>query len=86
MSKKENTFFELALKSDALLLGNFTLKSGKKSPYFFNIGSLFSKGHILELANLYADLLIEKEISFDVIFGPAYKGIPLASALSAYLV
>ena len=85
MSKKENTFFELALKSDALLLGDFTLKSGKKSPYFFNIGSLFSEGHILELANLYADLLIEKEISFDVIFGPAYKGIPLASALSASL-
>ena len=53
MSKEENIFFELALKSDALLLGDFTLKSGKQSPYFFNIGSFFSEGCIDGLAALY---------------------------------
>ena len=85
MSKEENIFFELALKSDALLLGDFTLKSGKKSPYFFNIGSFFSEGCIDGLAALYSDLIISNGLEFDVIFGPAYKGIPLAAAISASL-
>lgn len=85
MSKKENKFFELALESDALLLGDFTLKSGKKSPYFFNIASIFSNGQIHALADLYSDLVLESNIIFDVIFGPAYKGIPLAAAVSASL-
>ena len=85
MSKEDTIFFELALKSNALLLGDFTLKSGKRSPYFFNIGSFFSEGCIDSLAALYADLLIASEFDFDVIFGPAYKGIPLAAAISTSL-
>ena len=85
MSKEENIFFELALKSDALLLGDFTLKSGKQSPYFFNIGSFFSEGCIDGVAALYANLIISNGLEFDVIFGPAYKGIPLAAAVSTSL-
>ena len=85
MSKVDTTFFELALKSNALLLGDFTLKSGKKSPYFFNIGSFFSEGYIEGLASLYSELIIANEFEFDVIFGPAYKGIPLAAAVSTSL-
>ena len=52
MTKKENIFFELALESNSLLMGDFTLKSGKKSPYFFNVGSFFSEGNIAQLAAL----------------------------------
>ena len=85
MSKVDTTFFELALKSNALLLGDFTLKSGKKSPYFFNIGSFFSEGHIEGLAALYSEIILTSEFEFDVIFGPAYKGIPLAAAVSTSL-
>ena len=85
MLKNETLFFELALKSDALLLGDFTLKSGKKSPYFFNVGSFFNKGFLGELSNLYAEEIISSELEFDVIFGPAYKGIPLAAAISSSL-
>ena len=85
MLKNETLFFELALKSDALLLGDFVLKSGKKSPYFFNVGSFFNKGFIAELSNLYAEEIISSKLEFDLIFGPAYKGIPLAASISASL-
>ena len=82
MKDRENNFFELAIKAEALLLGDFTLKSGRKSPYFFNISSFFEFGFINELSNLYANLIEEENIQFDVIFGPAYKGIPLAAAVA----
>ena len=85
MKERENHFFELALESDALLLGDFTLKSGRKSPYFFNISALFESGFINELSSLYADLIEEENIKFDVIFGPAYKGIPLAASVATIL-
>ena len=85
MNERENRFFELALKAEALLLGDFTLKSGRKSPYFFNISSFFELGLINELSSLYADLIEEENIEFDVIFGPAYKGIPLAAAVATIM-
>ena len=85
MNERENSFFELALKAEALLLGDFTLKSGRKSPYFFNISSFFELGLISELSSLYANLIIEENIEFDVIFGPAYKGIPLAAAVATIM-
>ena len=85
MKERENQFFKLALESDALLIGDFTLKSGRKSPYFFNISALFESGFINELSTLYADLIEEENIKFDVIFGPAYKGIPLAAAVATIL-
>ena len=58
MLKNETLFFELALKSDALLLGDFILKSGKKSPYFFNVGSFFNQGYLADLSNLYTEEII----------------------------
>ena len=82
MKEREKSFFELALKAEALLLGDFTLKSGRKSPYFFNISSFFESGFINQLSNLYVNLIEEENIKFDVIFGPAYKGIPLAAAVA----
>ena len=82
MTDRENNFFELAIKAEALLLGDFTLKSGRKSPYFFNISSFFELGFINELSNLYANLIEQENIKFDVIFGPAYKGIPLAASVA----
>ena len=85
MLKNETLFFELALKSDALLLGDFILKSGKKSPYFFNVGSFFNQGYLAELSNLYTEEIISSKLEFDVIFGPAYKGIPLSAVISASL-
>ena len=85
MNERENRFFELALKAEALLLGDFTLKSGRKSPYFFNISSFFELGMINQLSSLYADLIKEENIEFDVIFGPAYKGIPLAAAVATIM-
>ena len=85
MNERENRFFELALKAEALLLGDFTLKSGRKSPYFFNISSFFELGLINELSSLYANLIEEENIEFDVIFGPAYKGIPLVAAVATIM-
>lgn len=85
MQNKETRFFELALESNALQLGDFTLKSGRKSPYFFNIGSFFNEGYIKELAELYAVNILENELDFNLIFGPAYKGIPLAASVAASL-
>ena len=72
MNGRENSFFELALKAEALLLGDFTLKSGRKSPYFFNISSFLELGLISELSNLYVNLIEEESFEFDVIFCPAY--------------
>ena len=67
MLKNETLFFELALKSDALLLGDFILKSGKKSPYFFNVGSFFNQGYLAELSNLYTEEIISSKLEFDVV-------------------
>ena len=75
-------FLQLALRADALRFGAFTLKSGRQSPYFFNAG-LFNSGALLaELAACYADAIEGANVDFDLLFGPAYKGIPLATALA----
>ena len=78
-------FLELAVKVKALLFGNFTLKSGKKSLYFFNISAFLESGYISNLADLFSQKIIQSEIEFEVIFGPAYKGIPLAAAVATKL-
>ena len=81
--KKE--FIELALAVGALKFGKFELKSGRVSPYFFNSG-MFATGHAAAiLSRCYAQAAVEANIAFDTIFGPAYKGIPLAALTAAAL-
>jgi len=80
-------FLQLALDAEALRFGEFTLKSGRSSPYFFNAGRFDSGARLAALASCYADALDAAGIAgsigdFDLLFGPAYKGIPLATALA----
>jgi orotate phosphoribosyltransferase len=76
-------FLELALQAQALRFGEFTLKSGRTSPYFFNAGRFDSGATLAALADCYADAIEAADApAFDLLFGPAYKGIPLASALA----
>lgn len=82
MQENKKRFIELAIKYDVLRFGEFTLKSGRISPYFFNAG-LFNSGYALaELGSCYAQAILENEIDYDVLFGPAYKGIPLVAAIA----
>ena len=78
-------FVEFAMHSEALQFGKFTLKSGRISPYFFNAGKFNSGEHLAVLSEFYAQRLIDSGIEFDMLFGPAYKGIPLATAISISL-
>jgi orotate phosphoribosyltransferase len=81
MQNYQLTFIDLALERDALRFGNFKLKSGRESPYFFNAG-LFSDGAAAAtLGRCYAAAVLQSGLEFDMVFGPAYKGIPLATAL-----
>ncbi len=85
MQDYQKEFIEFALSSNVLRFGEFTLKSGRVSPYFFNAG-LFNTGEALaKLGQYYAQALKDSGIKFDVLFGPAYKGIPLASACAISL-
>jgi orotate phosphoribosyltransferase len=78
-------FIQLAIENNVLRFGEFTLKSGRTSPYFFNAG-LFDTGKALaELGACYAQVIVEHALDFDVLFGPAYKGIPLVSSIAVAL-
>ena len=82
MQAYKTEFIELAMTVGVLKFGEFELKSGRISPYFFNSG-LFNTGHsAAKLGEYYAAALADSDIEFDTLFGPAYKGIPLASACS----
>ena len=76
----KKTFLALALKHQVLSFGTFTLKSGRVSPYFFNLGKISSGAALRELGGAYAAALATLDLEFDVLFGPAYKGIALAAA------
>lgn len=85
MEQYKHDFIEFALSRKVLKFGEFTLKSGRKSPYFFNAG-LFNTGKDLaKLGEFYAKAIQESGISYDVLFGPAYKGIPIATTVSVAL-
>jgi len=78
-------FLDLALELGALRFGEFTLKSGRNSPYFFNAG-LFSTGYAAaKISRYYASAIAHSEVEFDMLFGPAYKGIPLVALAAAAL-
>ena len=85
MYNYQSNFLDFVIDHNILKFGKFKLKSGRVSPYFFNAG-LFNTGKKLNfLAESYASAIVESNLSFDVLFGPAYKGIPLVSATSIAL-
>ena len=81
----KDRFVEFLIESEVLLFGDFELNSGRKSPYFFNLGNISSGGSLRVLGEAYAQTIIENGIRADVLFGPAYKGIPIAVATSMAL-
>jgi orotate phosphoribosyltransferase len=78
-------FVQFALKEGVLRFGSFVTKSGRTSPYFFNAGLFNSGASVGKLAQFYAQALVDSKLPFDMLFGPAYKGIPLATAASVAL-
>lgn len=85
MEAYQKSFIELATEVEALCFGEFELKSGRVSPYFFNAGKFQTGAALAKLAKFYAQALIASGIKFDMLFGPAYKGIPLAALTVAAL-
>ena len=81
----QREFIELCMRLGVLKFGVFKLKSGRESPYFFNAGLFSSGAAIAAVGNAYADAVVASDISFDMLFGPAYKGIPLVTATTAAL-
>ncbi|CUX96967.1 orotate phosphoribosyltransferase [Candidatus Hoaglandella endobia] len=85
MKEYQRKFMEYTLNKQVLTFGNFTLKSGRISPYFFNAG-LFNTGRDLAfLGRIYAAALVDSNVKFDLLFGPAYKGIPIATITAVAL-
>ena len=82
MLPHQTAFLELALQHEVLKFGRFTLKSGRVSPYFFNLGKISSGAAMNKLAHAYVAALEAAGLPFDLLFGPAYKGIPLATAVA----
>ncbi|PSJ42777.1 orotate phosphoribosyltransferase [Zobellella taiwanensis] len=85
MKAYQREFIEFAMSKQVLKFGEFTLKSGRKSPYFFNAGLFNSGRDLARLGRFYAAALVDAGVQFDVLFGPAYKGIPIASATAVQL-
>jgi len=85
MQQYQHDFIQLAIKHQALCFGEFTLKSGRTSPYFFNAGKFQTGSALAELGRYYAAAIKNANIDFDLVFGPAYKGIPLAATTAIAL-
>ncbi|QIA77772.1 orotate phosphoribosyltransferase [Rodentibacter caecimuris] len=85
MEQYKRDFIEFALSRNVLKFGEFTLKSGRKSPYFFNAGLFNTGADLARLGEFYAAAVQASAIDFDVIFGPAYKGIPIGTTVSVAL-
>ena len=85
MADYKYEFVSFLIKQGVLKFGDFTLKSGRKSPYFLNMGSVAGGASLLTLGGFYADTIVRKNLLPDVVFGPAYKGIPLAVATAGAL-
>jgi orotate phosphoribosyltransferase len=81
----QRAFIQFAIERKVLKFGQFTLKSGRKSPYFFNAGLFNTSVALARLGYFYAEALTTSNIKFDLLFGPAYKGIPLVSSLAVLL-
>ena len=85
MAPYKQRFLALAIAQKALKFGQFELKSGRISPYFFNAGAFHSAAALAELGSCYAAAIADSGVAYDVIFGPAYKGIPLATSTAVAL-
>ena len=85
MKTFQQQFIKFALETGVLRFGSFTLKSGRVSPYFFNSGLFNTGASLARLGQFYAQAIVEKNLEFNLIFGPAYKGIPLASSTAIAL-
>lgn len=85
MQGYQREFIEFALDHDVLRFGEFTLKSGRTSPYFFNTGIFNTGERLAGLGAFYASAVVDSDLEFDMLFGPAYKGIPIASATAVQL-
>ncbi|MDO6445410.1 orotate phosphoribosyltransferase [Colwellia sp. 1_MG-2023] len=85
MKAYQREFIEFALNKQVLRFGEFTLKSGRTSPYFFNAGLFNTGGDLARLGRFYASALMDANIDFDLLFGPAYKGIPIATTTAVAL-
>jgi orotate phosphoribosyltransferase len=85
MAPYQQAFLDLALSNGVLRFGEFTLKSGRVSPYFFNLGLITRGAAMAQLGRLYAQALLASGLPFDMLFGPAYKGIPLVTSLAIAL-
>ena len=85
MKDYQREFIEFALAKNVLRFGEFTLKSGRTSPYFFNAGLFNTGGDLAKLGRYYASTLADSTIEFDLLFGPAYKGIPIATTTAVAL-
>ncbi|MFL0801076.1 MAG: orotate phosphoribosyltransferase [Agarilytica sp.] len=85
MEDYQSEFIQLAIDVEALSFGKFTLKSGRTSPYFFNAGKFQTGASVAKLGRFYAKALMASGVKFDMLFGPAYKGIPLAAVTVASL-
>ncbi len=85
MNAGASALLKLLIDQEVLRFGDFTLKSGRQSPYFFNLGALHTGAATQQLAESYAQCMVNSGLSFDLVFGPAYKGIPIAVAVSEAL-